>query len=75
MRGGGGWFKVGRGWMNRVCCCSGGGCRWRVGVVGSVGRRSGGGWFRVVMGVVGVGVDDGVGGDGFRVRGVCGVCV
>lgn len=31
---------------------------------GSVGRRSGGGWVQSVTGAVGVGVDDGAGGDG-----------
>lgn len=64
MSGGGGWFSVGRGWMKRACCCSGGGWRCRAGAAGSAGRSNGGGWFRVAMGAAGAGADACAGGEG-----------
>lgn len=64
MSGGGGWFRVGLGWINRACCWSGGGWRWRAGAAGSAGRSNGGGWFKVAMGAVGAGADACAGGEG-----------
>lgn len=62
--GGGGWFSVGRGWMKRACCWSGGGWRCRAGAAGSAGRSNGGGWFKVAVGAAGAGADACAGGEG-----------